>query len=254
MNFKPDDYVRTFDTRGDSYNNASSIAPNAREEERAILIAMLRAGPDDVVCDVPSGGGYVADGIRPLLKDPRQIVCVEPSPVFAKGLDPAYRVHVGPIDRWPLADASVDRVASLAGLHHLDSKASLFHEAARALRPGGRMAVGDAMDATPVARFLNGAVDRYTTTGHDGRFLQPGELERLLKGAGFVDVVEVHRRYHWRFESAGQMARYCRALFGMVKASEDEVRFALEADFAVEKNGSGVMLPWSLSYASARKP
>jgi len=249
----PDEYVRTFDARGGSYNRATAGAPLARSGERACLLELLHLRPDHVVCDVPAGGGYVADGVRTVLRTPAQIVCIEPSPAFAAALDPAYVVHLAPLDAWPVADASVDRVASLAGLHHVDQKTALFGEAARALRAGGRMAVGDVQADTAPARFLDGPVHRYTTAGHRGRFVRAGELTALLERAGFVDVEETHRRCHWRFTSVAQMVEFCRTLFGMVTATPGEVADALYASFAVREQAHEILLPWSLTFAAGRR-
>lgn len=248
------DYVETFDARGASYNEAAAMAPRARDAERATLIELLRVEPDHLVCDVPSGGGYLAEGLRPRVRDARQILCVEPSAVFAACIDPAHATHVGPVDAWPVGDASLDRVASLAGLHHLEAKAPLLAEAARALRPGGRIAVGDVLDGTAPARFLDGPVDRFTATGHRGRFVRAGELTTMLRAAGFVDVDERHRRCDWRFASTCAMVAFCRALFGLVHASAAEVSAALHGAFDIRAAPSGVRLPWSLTFAVGRRP
>ena len=249
-----DTYLDTFNTRGDSYNEAALIHPLARDVERRILIDLLDLEPAHRVCDAPAGGGYLADGVAPLVADPRHIVCVEPSQTFAATIDPRYVVHIAPLDALPLADGSVDRVGSLAGLHHLVGKRAFFHEAFRVLRPGGRIAVGDVLDGTPVAAFLNGPVDRFTTTGHEGHFLQPGETAALLNDAGFADVTEEHREFSWTFDGVDQMVRYCKSLFGLVNAELSEVREALDAHFEVEESGGVVRLPWSLVYGTGTRP
>lgn len=248
-----DEYRRTFDVRGASYNAATRRAPEARARERAIVIELLAVAPEHVVCDVPAGGGYLAEGLRAHLRHPAQVVCLEPSPAFAAALDGAFTVHVAPVDAWPLPAASVDRVGSLAGVHHLDDAAAMLGEARRALRPGGRIAVGDVRADTAPARFLDGAVHRYSVTGHRGRWLGDGELAALLERAGFVDVVEEHRRCDWMFASEAQLVAFCRELFGMVRATPAEVATAIDAAFDVGCNDGRVVLPWSLTFAAGRR-
>lgn len=243
-----DDYTDTFDARGDHYNEAGLIHPLARDIERRILIDLLATERSHTVCDAPAGGGYLADGIRPLLDDPAQITCVEPSERFAAAIDPAYKTAISPLNALPLAAASVDRVGSLAGLHHLSDKQPFFDEAHRVLVSGGRFAVGDVLAGTPVDRFLNGPVDRYTETGHKGVFLEEGEPLERLRNAGFEEASETHRRFYWTFTSEAQMVRYCRSLFGMTKATLGEVGAALEAHFEIEVEGGETRLPWSLVY------
>lgn len=249
----PDDYTRIFEARGDHYNEAGRIQPRARDVERRLLIRLLRVKPHHVICDAPAGGGYLADGLRPLVARASQIICVEPSRTFAAGIDPSFKAHVAPLDAMPIAEATLDRVGSLAGLHHLADKAPFFREAHRLLKPGGRFAVGDVLAGTPVARFLNGAVNRYSSTGHHGRFLRSGEASALLRTAGFTRIREEHHEYWWTFESDEQMVRYCQSLFGLTRATQRQVHAALKAAFAIQTGSHETRLPWSLLYAVGTK-
>jgi ubiquinone/menaquinone biosynthesis C-methylase UbiE len=248
------DYVDIFDARGDLYNEAASIATGARDVERQLLIDVLRVEPPHVVCDAPAGGGFLADAVGELVHESGQVICVEPSKKFAEKIDSAFVQHIAPLHDLPLGDATVDRVGSLAGLHHLRDKSEFFCEAYRILHPGGWFAVADVLDETPAAEFLNGPVDRYTATGHQGIFLQENEGSRLLVSSGFTQVSENHRRFHWGFSSVDQLVCYCKVLFGMVEATEAQVHDALTRIFAIEHADGEVRLPWSLVYAVGQKP
>jgi SAM-dependent methyltransferase len=250
---KHDDYLNTFETRGDLYNAASSIAPGARDTERQLIVEDLVVERTNVICDAPAGGGFLADGLRGLVDSPAQIVCVEPSPKFAAAIHPAYTHHIAPLDALPLSTASVDRVGSLAGLHHLAEKGAFVREAFRVLRPGGRFAMADVQAGTPPARFLNGAVDRFTVTGHKGMFLEPGESAAMMRAAGFIEIREELREFPWVFPTEDAMVHYCRSLFGMVKASAEDVRAAIHDTLSVERTSAGIMLGWSLVYSVGNK-
>ena len=244
------DYTDIFDRRGDLYNQAEQIQPLARNTERQTLINLLELEPHHIVCDVPAGGGYLADGVRNYLEHPVQVICVEPSRTFAQGIDNAFTVYVAQMNELPIVDNSVNRVGSLAGLHHLADKAKFFSEAHRILKDGGIFAVADVLEGTPVAGFLNGPVDRYSITGHRGLFLKKGEFVSLLEDAGFDRCEEQHVRYFWTFDSEEKMLRYCKSMFGLVNANLQQIKDAIDLYFTCEVTDKGVNLPWSLLYAT----
>lgn len=251
-----DAYRSIFEARGDMYNAASRLVPEARAAEREVLIQRLAVERGQIVLDVPAGGGYLADGIHRSLGGAVELICVEPSEVFAEALDPGYRRIVSDMRRLPLMDATVDRAGSLAGLHHLEDpdKARTLNEMVRVLRSGGRLAVADVRTGSDVAAFLNGPVDRYCATGHDGMFLDDGFLSDTLSAAGLEAVEEAEVRYRWRFPDRETMARYCWNLFGLTEGDEGEVLAAIEDSLEVSELPDGIGMGWGLTFAWGRRP
>lgn len=247
------DYERTFEARGDLYNQGTGICPAARETERRLLIELLDCRAGQVVGDIIAGGGYLGEGLRRVVGAAGRVVCLEPSRVFAAGIPADLLRALAAPDALALITGSVDHVGSLAALHHLDDKQPHVDEVARVLRPGGRFAVAEALSDSATARFLNGSVDRFTETGHAGRFVQHGELTARLQRAGFVGVTERYRKFTWDFPDRATMVRYCHVLFGLVKASPDEVSRVLESDLGAFVDDRGAHLPWSLVYAVGTK-
>jgi len=170
------DYEETFEARGHLYNRAMARFPAARERERALLIERLRLRGDERCCDAPAGGGYVANGLRQkLLASAPAIACVEPSARFAQGIPKEHERHTRPLDDSGLAASSIDALASLAGLHHLEDRLRIYRAWAYVLRPGARIAIADVQSDTGPARFLNGFVDAHNSQGHRGVFIEEGE-------------------------------------------------------------------------------
>lgn len=248
-----DSYQEIFQERGRSYNAANQLCPEARETERALLIDYLQLEPDHLLCDAACGGGYLADAASQVLGVQR-IICVDPSAVLISALDPRYPRLVAHIDQIPLRADSVDRVACLTGLHHLPDVDGFFAQAARILRPGGLLAAADVLLDTAPARFLNGPCDRYSATGHDGRFLAPGELESRMQQAGFIDIVERQEIYSWRFPDRATLVSFCTQLFGLVNALPAQVDAAIEEYLHPRACATGIEFPWTLAYASGRLP
>ena len=116
------------------------------------LLAIADPGPADACVDLGAGTGFVALALAPLAGS---VVAVDISPVMAESLAeraaqaglPNVRTEVGDLRTFHLPTASVDLVVSSYALHHLrdEDKRALAAEAARWLRPGGRIVVADMM-------------------------------------------------------------------------------------------------------------
>lgn len=99
----------------------------------------------------------------------------------------------GFIEEMPLASASVDVVISNCVINLSGDKAKVIAEAARVLRPGGRLAVSDVIadgDMDDAAR-----ADMAAWTGCIAGALTSAEFVTLLAAAGFqdIEITETHR-------------------------------------------------------------
>lgn len=79
-------------------------------------------------------------------------------------------------DRWPLADGEADAVLATETLEHVPEPARFLAEAARCVRPGGRLVLTVPFSA------------RWHYVPHDYWRFTPSSLRRLLEAAGFADV------------------------------------------------------------------
>lgn len=245
-------YTDVFDVRGESYNAAMDRFPDAREEERAILIEMLDPKPGELILDAPAGGGYLADGLHAAGSVP---VCIEPSEDFAQPLGGRYETYHSDIFMMPDFGRPLDKAGSLAGLHHLTREQILdcFKGCYTAMKSGGVIAVADVLDGSPVATFLNGPVNEWTLTGHEGMFFQHGDFSALLSEAGFQKVEESLREFYWIFPTFDDVVSFCQLLFGLVKAEKQAIASTLTELLGIDEVEGGFGLRWSLLYAKAVK-
>ena len=165
-----------------------------RPLERALLgalpeLAGLDAAPG-IVADLGAGPAHVARHLRAM---GMPTIAVDLAPAMAAVAQ--HRNHVpsaaGSLTSLPLADGSVAAAVVFYAVIHLDEAglATAAAELARVLRPGGLALVSIHIgDEVRHIDELHGE-----TVDLDFRFMQPGELRRVLAGAGLAVEATLER-------------------------------------------------------------
>jgi ubiquinone/menaquinone biosynthesis C-methylase UbiE len=122
------------------------------DQVRDRLLAIAAPGAADACVDLGAGTGFVALALAPLAGS---VLAVDISPVMVQSLAARaaqaglhnVTTEVADLRTFRRPTASVDLIVSSYALHHLrdEDKRALAAEAARWLRPGGRIAVADMM-------------------------------------------------------------------------------------------------------------
>lgn len=125
-------------------------------------VALATLKPGEVVLDLGSGGGFDCFIAGRKVGADGRVIGVDMTPEMisrARGGLKQYReltgldnveFRLGEIEHLPVADASVDVVISNCVLNLSPSKAQVWRDIARALRPGGRVAVSDIALLKPI--------------------------------------------------------------------------------------------------------
>lgn len=240
-----DAYTRDFAERGSAYDRAMRAHPLARRAEFAQVIRAARLGPGHRVGDVPAGGGYLRSHLPPDVT----WLGHEPCASFGAGSGHADTRGVLPLP-WP--DASLDRVISLAGVHHHDDKLPFHLEVARVLVPGGLYALSDVAADSAVGGFLDGFIGSRNRTGHAGRYLGP-ETPVQLRAAGLEVMEDSIRRFHWTAPDRDALADFCIGLFGLADTSRETFLEAADRALGIDDLPGHVGLRWELRTLVARK-
>jgi arsenite methyltransferase len=132
-------------------------------------LASLR--PGEVVLDLGSGGGFDAFIAGPKVGPSGRVIGVDMTPEMiskARKNNLVYRersqldnveFRLGEIEHLPVADQSVDVVISNCVLNLSPNKSQVWHEIARVLKPGGRVAISDLALLKPLPAALKTTVE-----------------------------------------------------------------------------------------------
>jgi len=235
------DYREIFEQRGRLYHRAMETYPGSRAQEFRSVVAAADIAPGMTVVDVPSGGAYLADYLPAVT-----LVGLESSPAFAElASKRADTVLLYDENTFPLASNSVDRVLSIAGLHHVEDKRQIFAEMHRVVKAEGRIVLADVAAESAVSRFLDEFVGQYNVTGHSGWYFGDA-TRRELHDAGLGVAADEVLSFRWYADERVQLADFCRTLFGMVAADTDTVVEGIGDYLGWHQDDSGWGMNWAL--------
>ena len=157
-----------------------------------LAIASLKNG--QVVLDLGSGAGFDSFlAARAVGKTGKVIGVDMTDEMLAKARENARKngftnveSRFGQIEALPVADETVDVIISNCVINLSPEKARVFREAYRVLKPGGRLAVADIVASATLPDEVKGDWAAYT--GCMAGASQIGELEEMLRQAGFVEI------------------------------------------------------------------
>jgi len=215
--------------------------PDARANEFLSVIREAGIAPGMTIVDVPSGGAYLSRYL-----DDVELIGLETSQTFAElAAERGQNVVLYENNRFPLQNTCVDRVLSIAGLHHIKDKFAVFSEMRRILNPSGRILVADVAEDSAVRGFLDDFVGQYCDTGHSGWYF--GDTTRSeLHEAGLKIVDDKRLDYLWCAADMDQLAEFCKLLFGMVHADTSTIAEGICEHLGISEPGDQVGLNWQL--------
>ena len=155
-------------------------------------IAALK--PGETVLDLGSGGGFDCFLAARQVGESGHVIGVDMTPeMVAKARANAEKdgyanveFRLGEIERIPAPDATVDAIISNCVINLSPDKPSVFREAFRILKPGGRLAISDIVATAPLPEEVKH--DLALHAGCVAGAAQVDELKSMLEEAGFENI------------------------------------------------------------------
>jgi SAM-dependent methyltransferase len=243
-------YRDIFQKRGHLYHQAMALYPQARIEEFDHVLRLAELKDGDIVCDVPSGGGYLGNCVDRTAS----FIHIETSNVFAILCrdNGASNVLLATLEEIPIESGAVDHVISLAALHHIDEKERFFNEACRILRQGGTLTIADVRAQSAVSEFLDGFVNEHNTMGHKGNYIH-AHTHKEIAGCGYRIRGSWLIPFHWKWDSPQAMGRFCQLLFGIDKADSAQIVEGIRKHVGYSADDELCRMNWELLFIQAEK-
>ncbi len=155
-------------------------------------IASLKAG--ETVLDLGSGGGLDCFLAARQVGPEGRVIGVDMTPdMVTKARRAAREAHydnvefrLGEIEHLPVADGMVDVILSNCVINLSPDKQSVFNDAFRVLRSGGRLAISDVVAVKPLPDSLRNDSGAYCSCVGGAALVS--DVERMLREAGFSDI------------------------------------------------------------------
>lgn len=181
-----------------------------------VALASLKEG--DVVLDLGSGAGFDAFLSAKRVGETGRIIGIDMTPeMIAKAQENAKKGNytnvdfkLGEIERLPVEDNSIDVIISNCVINLSPDKETVFKEAYRVLKAGGRLMVSDLVLAKDLPQEIKDSVEAYV--GCLAGAIKKEKYMRCIEQAGFQDIKIIS-------ESGYPID----AMFGNLEAAQDAI-------------------------------
>ncbi len=156
--------------------------------------AIANIEPSETVMDLGSGGGIDCFLAADAVGDDGLVIGIDMTPEMvsrarAIAKESGYSnvdFRLGEIENLPVANCSIDVIMSNCVINLSPDKVSVYGEAFRALKPGGRVAISDVVTIAELPDEARGDLEQYAACVSGAASVN--ELKNILTKVGFEDI------------------------------------------------------------------
>ena len=241
MDVLKDSYSEIFSQRGKLYHMAMEKYPNARKEEFQHSLENVIFNDGDIICDIPSGGGYLA----PYINKNCNLISIEFSNGFTDQNTNINNCALTSPSKLPLKNNSINTTISIAGIHHHSNQQSFYSEIFRSLKSNGLFVLSDVQINSNIAFFLDNIVGKYNSTGHSGIYLSSKTKNELEKVGFHVTNMKLNK-FSWIFDSLHDITDFMKIFFDLNNISHAKLLNYVQTILGIEKRNGKYHVGWSL--------
>lgn len=157
-------------------------------------IALASLKPGETVVDLGSGGGFDCFLAMKEVGEAGHVIGVDMTPdMISKARRNAEKIQtknvefrLGEIEHLPIGDNTADIIMSNCVINLSPDKMSVYRDAFRVLKPGGRLAISDVVATAPLPDDIKN--DLALLSACIGGAATIDETRAMLKDAGFMDI------------------------------------------------------------------
>ena len=157
-------------------------------------VALASIQPGEIVVDLGSGGGFDCFLAAKQVGEAGRVIGVDMTPdMLSKARANAEKMQsknvefrLGEIEHLPVADNSTDIIMSNCVINLSPDKQSVYRDAFRILKPGGRLAISDIVALAPLPEKIQ--QDLALVSACVGGAATIEDTRAMLAEAGFVDI------------------------------------------------------------------
>jgi arsenite methyltransferase len=157
-------------------------------------VALASMKPGETVVDLGSGGGFDCFLAAKEVGETGRVIGVDMTPdMISKARKNAEKIRtqnvefrLGEIEHLPIADNTADIIMSNCVINLSPDKMSVFQDAFRVLKPGGRLAISDVVATAPLPDEVKSNLALIGACIGGAATIE--DTEEMLRQAGFTDI------------------------------------------------------------------